>query len=121
MNALETAIGGVKQMDTQKKLNEQYIVRRLTSTKQSGIDIVLGGQWGDEGKGKLVDILSQVCDIVVVCVCVLRWKHSYIYFRMSRVNELIIPHHALEQILQFRITTFVLVLQEDPMPVIPLL
>lgn len=25
-----------------------------------GIDIVLGAQWGDEGKGKLVDILSQV-------------------------------------------------------------
>jgi hypothetical protein len=24
------------------------------------IDVVLGGQWGDEGKGKLVDILSQV-------------------------------------------------------------
>ena len=25
-----------------------------------GIDIVLGAQWGDEGKGKLVDMLSQV-------------------------------------------------------------
>ena len=25
-----------------------------------GIDVVLGSQWGDEGKGKLVDILSQV-------------------------------------------------------------
>ena len=25
-----------------------------------GIDIVLGAQWGDEGKGKLVDVLSQV-------------------------------------------------------------
>jgi len=29
--------------------------------KKPGIDIVLGSQWGDEGKGKLVDILSQVC------------------------------------------------------------
>lgn len=29
-------------------------------TKKPGIDIVLGAQWGDEGKGKLVDILSQV-------------------------------------------------------------
>jgi len=29
----------------------------------SGIDIVLGGQWGDEGKGKLVDILSQEYDV----------------------------------------------------------
>ena len=25
-----------------------------------GIDVVLGAQWGDEGKGKLVDMLSQV-------------------------------------------------------------
>jgi hypothetical protein len=29
-------------------------------TKRAGIDVVLGAQWGDEGKGKLVDILSQV-------------------------------------------------------------
>jgi hypothetical protein len=47
-------------MDAQKNQNEKYIARRLTSAKQKGIDIVLGGQWGDEGKGKLVDILSQV-------------------------------------------------------------
>jgi hypothetical protein len=26
----------------------------------NGIDVVLGAQWGDEGKGKLVDLLSQV-------------------------------------------------------------
>lgn len=31
--------------------------------KQHGIDIVLGGQWGDEGKGKLVDILSTEYDV----------------------------------------------------------
>ena len=30
------------------------------SSKEHGIDIVLGAQWGDEGKGKLVDMLSQV-------------------------------------------------------------
>ena len=33
--------------------------------QQNGrIDVVLGAQWGDEGKGKLVDILSpryQIC------------------------------------------------------------
>lgn len=27
---------------------------------KQGIDVVLGAQWGDEGKGKLVDMLSQV-------------------------------------------------------------
>jgi hypothetical protein len=32
----------------------------LPRERLPGIDIVLGAQWGDEGKGKLVDILSQV-------------------------------------------------------------
>ena len=31
-----------------------------TATTTMGIDVVLGSQWGDEGKGKLVDMLSQV-------------------------------------------------------------
>mmetsp|Transcript_7145 Transcript_7145/g.10107 ORF Transcript_7145/g.10107 Transcript_7145/m.10107 type:complete len:524 (+) Transcript_7145:258-1829(+) len=29
----------------------------------NGIDVVLGAQWGDEGKGKLVDMLSQEYDV----------------------------------------------------------
>ncbi len=29
------------------------------------LTVVLGGQWGDEGKGKLVDILAEDCDYVV--------------------------------------------------------
>lgn len=37
----------------------------LPLERQPGIDIVLGAQWGDEGKGKLVDILSQVQDIIM--------------------------------------------------------
>ncbi|KAI9030533.1 Adenylosuccinate synthetase [Hyaloraphidium curvatum] len=31
------------------------------------IDVVLGSQWGDEGKGKLVDVLCEDVDIVVRC------------------------------------------------------
>mmetsp|Transcript_7846 Transcript_7846/g.11208 ORF Transcript_7846/g.11208 Transcript_7846/m.11208 type:complete len:530 (+) Transcript_7846:106-1695(+) len=33
------------------------------NNRKHGIDVVLGGQWGDEGKGKLVDILSQKYDV----------------------------------------------------------
>jgi len=29
--------------------------------------VVLGAQWGDEGKGKLVDVLAQDVDIVARC------------------------------------------------------
>lgn len=32
-----------------------------------GVTVVLGGQWGDEGKGKLVDILAQDADVVCRC------------------------------------------------------
>lgn len=35
--------------------------------KESGVTVVLGGQWGDEGKGKLVDILAQDADVVARC------------------------------------------------------
>ena len=34
-----------------------------TKKEKPGIDVVLGSQWGDEGKGKLVDILSQASSI----------------------------------------------------------
>ena len=29
-----------------------------------GIDVILGLQWGDEGKGKIVDFLAEKYDIV---------------------------------------------------------
>ncbi|KAM3568277.1 hypothetical protein VYU27_009599 [Nannochloropsis oceanica] len=37
--------------------------RRVPPPRPS-VDVVLGSQWGDEGKGKLVDILSQKYDVV---------------------------------------------------------
>jgi adenylosuccinate synthase len=44
---------------------EQSLPMAKKGTDQSGtVDIVLGAQWGDEGKGKLVDILSgryEIC------------------------------------------------------------
>jgi len=30
-----------------------------------GVKIIVGTQWGDEGKGKITDILSETADIVV--------------------------------------------------------
>ena len=35
-----------------------------------GVTVVMGGQWGDEGKGKLVDLLAEKADYVCRCqVC----------------------------------------------------
>lgn len=38
-------------------------VKRCLTGLNSKLAIVLGGQWGDEGKGKLVDLLSDKYDI----------------------------------------------------------
>lgn len=35
------------------------------------VTVVLGAQWGDEGKGKVVDLLAQDAD--VVCRCQVGW------------------------------------------------
>ena len=42
-------------------------VNLIMTAVESGVSVVLGGQWGDEGKGKLVDILAQNADIVARC------------------------------------------------------
>lgn len=48
-------------------LNGPGSSQRKTGAK---VTVVLGAQWGDEGKGKLVDILSTNADLVCRCqVC----------------------------------------------------
>jgi adenylosuccinate synthase len=37
------------------------------STTRNRVTVVLGSQWGDEGKGKLVDLLAEDADIVARC------------------------------------------------------
>ncbi|KAI8929540.1 Adenylosuccinate synthetase [Entophlyctis helioformis] len=37
------------------------------ATKAAGVTVVLGAQWGDEGKGKLVDVLAQDIDVCARC------------------------------------------------------
>ncbi|MFC1691820.1 adenylosuccinate synthase [Nanoarchaeota archaeon] len=31
------------------------------------VDVILGAQWGDEGKGKIIDVLSEKADVIVRC------------------------------------------------------
>ena len=35
--------------------------------EKNKVKVVLGAQWGDEGKGKLVDLLAENADIVARC------------------------------------------------------
>ena len=47
---------------------------------KTGVTVVLGGQWGDEGKGKLTDIFGQGADIVARCqVSINSYIASWIY------------------------------------------
>ncbi len=40
----------------------------VSSNSSSGlVSVVLGAQWGDEGKGKLVDLLAEKADVVARC------------------------------------------------------
>jgi adenylosuccinate synthase len=67
--------GAVPDVQTQAMLKE--VVAKLNRIESAvanpkrhhdgfngGVDVVLGAQWGDEGKGKLVDNLSQSYDVI---------------------------------------------------------
>ena len=62
VNSIEKTLGVVKQSKESQAQTNKF-TRPTKSTTLAGIDVVLGGQWGDEGKGKLVDILSQEYDV----------------------------------------------------------
>jgi hypothetical protein len=46
---------------------EIYLHNVLSDKSLAKVTVVLGTQWGDEGKGKLVDILSADADICARC------------------------------------------------------
>lgn len=53
---------------------------RLTKNckmENNKVTVVLGAQWGDEGKGKVVDLLAVNSDIV--CRCQVRLKNIYFF------------------------------------------
>ncbi|KAI9206665.1 putative ADE12-adenylosuccinate synthetase [Polychytrium aggregatum] len=39
----------------------------MASLRNGGATVVMGAQWGDEGKGKLVDVLASDADVVARC------------------------------------------------------
>lgn len=47
--------------------NVSLVFELMMAAVKSEVSVVLGVQWGDEGKGKLVDILAQDADIVARC------------------------------------------------------
>jgi len=60
LSALQRTIGT---STTSATYHNDAISTKSSSNTKPGIDVVLGSQWGDEGKGKLVDMLSQEYDV----------------------------------------------------------
>lgn len=60
--ALREISGKVRELESSLALGGSRRPTGKSSRKQK-IDVVLGAQWGDEGKGKLVDMLSQEYDV----------------------------------------------------------
>ena len=65
MSLLQNLTTKVNQLEQTMGAATNTTPRNMTTmaTKKHGIDVVLGAQWGDEGKGKLVDVLSQNYDV----------------------------------------------------------
>lgn len=45
--------------------------KQRTDSQEGKVTVILGAQWGDEGKGKVVDLLATTAD--VVCRCQVSW------------------------------------------------
>jgi adenylosuccinate synthase len=65
---------GVKMAECFVEMNGQTLAsprKRPRRDDISKVTVVLGAQWGDEGKGKVVDMLATDADIV--CRCQVRY------------------------------------------------
>lgn len=49
---------------------------RIPKEPQNKVTVVLGAQWGDEGKGKVVDLLAMDADIVCRCQVTQRFNFT---------------------------------------------
>ena len=47
--------------------SNHFSPKRRCTEPVNKVSVILGAQWGDEGKGKLVDLLATEADIVCRC------------------------------------------------------
>lgn len=57
-----TAVNGHTVVQSHAEMHQ-----RCLNPYRSKVTVVLGAQWGDEGKGKVVDMLATEADIVCRC------------------------------------------------------
>lgn len=65
---------------------------RTPKEPQNKVTVVLGAQWGDEGKGKVVDLLAMDADIV--CRCQVRASSSPLVVCLLQTNGVVFVIHG---------------------------
>lgn len=63
--------------------------KQRLSTGSAKVTVVLGAQWGDEGKGKVVDMLAMDADVVCRCQVSLPFFHFRLPFFSRTLHVLI--------------------------------
>lgn len=59
--------------------NERSPRKRPRTEQESKVTVILGAQWGDEGKGKVVDMLAEDVDVVCRCQVQIFLFHLYLH------------------------------------------
>lgn len=68
VNGGETgSLNGEPVVKRPRESGSQVSALRVPKEPQNKVTVVLGAQWGDEGKGKVVDLLAMDADIVCRC------------------------------------------------------
>uniref|UniRef100_A0A671TQW7 Adenylosuccinate synthetase n=1 Tax=Sparus aurata TaxID=8175 RepID=A0A671TQW7_SPAAU len=68
VNGRETvSLNGEPVVKRPRECSSQVTALRVPKEPQNKVTVVLGAQWGDEGKGKVVDLLAMDADIVCRC------------------------------------------------------
>lgn len=80
MNSHENSVNNSNSISTNSK--------KMRLEPVNKVNVVLGAQWGDEGKGKLVDLLATEADVVCRCA-VSRNKKDFICNCMQTVEQCI--------------------------------
>lgn len=66
-NDISSGINGIHQNGIQNGNGIHPSHQFPSQNNWSKINVVLGSQWGDEGKGKIVDLLAAKADIICRC------------------------------------------------------
>ena len=76
-------ISALANMASTADANGELFGKRRRMEDLNKVTVVLGAQWGDEGKGKIVDMLAQTAD--VVCRC-----------QVKHINRTVVPTAATD-------------------------